>query len=29
MEIDDIAYNVGPSLAAVTSIPGWSKGGDG
>ena len=27
MEIEDIAYNVGPSLAAVTSLPGWSKGG--
>jgi hypothetical protein len=29
IEIDDIAYNVGPSHAAVTAIPGWSaQGGD-
>ena len=26
MEIDEIAYNVGPGRADVTSIPGWSKG---
>jgi hypothetical protein len=29
MEIEDVAYNVGPTLAAVTSIPGWSKGAGG
>jgi hypothetical protein len=26
IEVEDIAYNVGPGLSAVTSIPGWSKG---
>jgi hypothetical protein len=27
MEIEEIAYNVGPGLADVTKIPGWSTGG--